>query len=104
MPAKEEAAWKDNLILICEKCGHKIDPKENPTADLTHWLKKKIVSSGHWGPTRVVTTSCMDICPEKEIAIAWISDRKDRPLEIEVVDPKKLDRDDLLARIVKRSP
>jgi hypothetical protein len=100
----KEPKWRENLILICEKCGHKINPPANPTAELKDWLKKKLVSSGHWGPTRVVTTSCLDICPEKQIAIAWISDRVDRKVEIETIDPKSLDREALLKKIVHRSP
>lgn len=95
--------WRENLILICEKCGHKIDPKLNPTPELKDWLKKRLVSSGHWGPARVVVTSCLDICPEKEIAIAWISDRKDRAFEIQTIDPKKVDREELLKKITARS-
>ena len=97
--------WNENLILLCEKCGHKINPPANPTHELKDWLKKKLVASGHWGPTRVVTTSCLDICPEKQIAIAWISERADRKkIEIETFDPKSFDREALLKKIVSRSP
>src|SRR5947209_8499653 len=68
--------WHANLVLICEKCGKKLDPKANPTPMLKDSLKKSLVAEGLWGTTRVVTTSCLDICPEGKIAVAFLSDRK----------------------------
>lgn len=103
-PPQTLPKWRENLVMICEKCGHKINPAANPTPELKDWLKKKLIPSGHWGPTRVITTSCLDICPEKQIALAWVAENRTPHIEIELLDPKTLDRDALLKRILARSP
>jgi predicted metal-binding protein len=59
------------LILICEKCGKKLsNSDDNPARALQGALKEKIKSDGNKGVLRAVITSCMDICPKDEIAIA----------------------------------
>jgi predicted metal-binding protein len=59
------------LILICEKCGKKLSNSEdNPSRELQSALKEKIKSDGNKGVIRSVLTSCMDVCPKDEIAIA----------------------------------
>jgi predicted metal-binding protein len=59
------------LILICEKCGKKLSKSdENPSRTLQGALKEKIKSDGNKGVLRAVITSCMDVCPDGQIAIA----------------------------------
>jgi predicted metal-binding protein len=59
------------LILICEKCGKKLsNSDDNPSRALQSALKEKIKSDGNKGVLRAVITSCMDVCPKDEIAIA----------------------------------
>jgi hypothetical protein len=64
----------DTLILICEKCGKKLLPEavDNPSRTLQLGLKEKIKTGGLKGVFRAVITSCMDICPENEIAIGVV--------------------------------
>ncbi len=67
-----EAPVSQALILICEKCGKKVatDFEHNPSRDLQAALKEEIKARGDKGVIRAVVTSCMDICPKDEIAIA----------------------------------
>lgn len=81
--------WHDNLILICEKCGSKLQNKsdENPSLVLKKWLKKKLVSESLWGKNRVVTTSCLDVCPEGKVTVSFVSDHSDLEAYAKTVDP-----------------
>lgn len=72
--------WHENLILICEKCGKKLSESKsdlNPAIELKDWLKKELKNRDLWGTSRVVTTTCLDICPDQKIAVAFVSDRPD---------------------------
>ena len=70
-----DAPVSQALIMICEKCGKKLASREddNPSRALQSALKEEIKSIGAKGQLRAVVTSCMDICPDREIAvgISW---------------------------------
>lgn len=90
--------WHRNLVIVCEKCGKKLakDPSApNPAHELKDWLKKQMLSRDLWGANRVVTSSCLDICPEGKVAVAFTSDRPDLETWAEVVDPVE-ERDRIL--------
>jgi hypothetical protein len=59
-----EAPVSESLIMICEKCG------------------KKLSSDAEENPARV--TSCMDICPQGEIAIGFA--RTGKPNEFYTIE------------------
>lgn len=69
---KTEPPVTEAMIFICEKCGKKIasDAANNPAREIVDTLKAEIKANGHKGKLRAVLTSCMDICPENEIAMA----------------------------------
>jgi len=99
--------WSENLILICEKCGKKMgaaDPVtgENPAIALKDWSKKQLLKKSLWGKTRAVVSSCLDVCPEGKVAVAFVSDRKDLETIVEVVDPYE-ERERILHIAVERS-
>lgn len=79
--------WSENLVLVCEKCGKKLGGSENPSFAMKDWLKKQLLAKSLWGTTRVVMTSCLDICPEGKVAVAFTSDRPDLETTAEIVDP-----------------
>jgi hypothetical protein len=84
--------WHENLILVCEKCGKKLDGAaaktgENPAIVLKDWLKKELLKRSLWGSTRVLVTTCMDVCPLGKVAVAFTSDRPDLETTAEMVDP-----------------
>lgn len=95
--------WHGNLVLICEKCGSKLKQgEENPSLVLKNQLKKRLLEKSLWGPNRVVTTSCLDICPEGKVAVAFVSDRTDLETHAEAIDPLS-DRERILVTIMERS-
>lgn len=59
------------LILVCEKCGKKLATgDENPARALQLAMKEEIKATGRKGQIRAVSSSCLDVCPKDEIAIA----------------------------------
>jgi predicted metal-binding protein len=82
--------WHGNLVIVCEKCGKKLakdSAAPNPAHEMKDWLKKELLARDLWGINRVVTASCLDICPEGKVAVAFVSDRPDLETWAEVVDP-----------------
>jgi hypothetical protein len=57
------------LILICEKCGKKLNSENNPAVYLQQSLKTEIKQQNLKGKVRAVLSSCLDICPENRIAV-----------------------------------
>ncbi len=69
----------ETFILICEKCGKKLsanDGDESPSRDLQKALKSLAKNGPLDGAlkskVRPVVTSCMNICPEGQIAMGVI--------------------------------
>lgn len=72
---KTSAPVQETLLLICEKCGKRMmrEPDaENPAKALQHNLKSEAKAQKLKGILRPVLTSCLDICPEREVAIGHI--------------------------------
>ena len=72
---EEKCPWKSGVVLICKNqrapgaskpsCG------EEPGAELKSWLKNKArVSGGALSEARVLTTSCLNLCPDDGVAVA----------------------------------
>jgi predicted metal-binding protein len=73
---REEACpWKSGVVLICKNqrgpgaakpsCG------EESGHELKSWLKKKArEAGGGLADARVLTTSCLNLCPETGVAVA----------------------------------
>lgn len=97
--------WHANLILICEKCGKKLSPaagSENPSVELKNWLKNELFSRNLAGSSRVITSSCLDICPDGKVAVAFTSDRPDRETTAEIIDPVR-EREGILYVAITRA-
>ena len=68
--------WKQCVVLVCAQtrpdgakkpsCGH------HGASELRAWLKTRLREEGVWGRVRVVTTSCLDVCP-CPIVMMWKS-------------------------------
>lgn len=74
------------LVLVCDtsrpdgaekpSCGH------HGAADLRRFLKKRLKAEGLWGKdVRVLTTSCLDICPNAGVVCSF-----DNGKTLELVD------------------
>lgn len=82
---KTPAPVRETLLLICEKCGKRLAGKsddENPAKLLQQNLKSEVKARHLKGRVRPVLTSCLDICPEGEVAIGRIQLDQTKP-EIE---------------------
>ncbi|MEA5605486.1 (2Fe-2S) ferredoxin domain-containing protein [Nostoc sp. UHCC 0252] len=68
--------WESGLVLVCSQCGNERSNSFHPTNksstasdDLENWLKSRLKFEGLWGEFRVVSTSCLGICPKSGITV-----------------------------------
>ncbi|MEH1865290.1 MAG: (2Fe-2S) ferredoxin domain-containing protein [Nostoc sp.] len=64
--------WESGLVLVCSQCANE---RSGSTAseDLENWLKSRLKIEGLWGEFRVVSTSCLGVCPKSGITVVIIS-------------------------------
>jgi hypothetical protein len=76
-------------VVMCDHCRApgSIKPScGNQDAEgLRTWLKGQLVAQGLWGRARVVTASCLDICPADGVALSLQGRLGDH--SVRVVDP-----------------
>ena len=83
------------LVLVCEKCGKRLDSDadKNPSRQLVSRLKKLAKKRFGRGAVRAVATSCMDICPDDRVSVALITFRGEtsntRFFTVSVDDPEE---------------
>lgn len=59
---------RGGVAVVCEKCTKERFVEDFPAAagdprlDLKGYLKDRLKREGRWGPIRVVTSSCLDVC------------------------------------------
>jgi predicted metal-binding protein len=59
------------MVFICEKCGKRAGGSgKNPSHRLASKFKRLTKHEFAKGDVRIVLTSCMDICPDDQIAIS----------------------------------
>ena len=93
--------WKQCVVLVCAQsrpdgakkpsCGH------HGSAELRAWLKTRLREEGVWGRVRVVTTSCLDVCPSRGVIVSFQGEKGDQDLRL--MDAQK-DRQALLEEII----
>ena len=57
--------WEESVVMVCKSCD---DQAERIKTEL-----KEMAKSEFGKKVRVITTSCLGICPEKKIAISIAS-------------------------------
>jgi predicted metal-binding protein len=84
---------QSGLVLVCERCFKERIPDEDPEVaaeigdfNLRDWLKAEFKEHGAWGPIRVVSTSCMDVCAKGRVTVC-IDPKNGDPPEVFVADP-----------------
>jgi len=98
--------WLESgLVLVCERCFKERIPEEAPEAaerigdfNLRDWLKAELKKHGEWGPIRVISTSCMDVCALGKVTVC-LDPQNGESARIVIVDPIE-DRDQLYDAIV----
>ncbi len=100
--------WLESgLVLVCERCFKERIPEEAPEVaerigdfNLRDWLKSELKEHGAWGPIRVISTSCMDVCAKGRVTVC-IDSKDGDAAEVMVVDPLE-ERQAIYNRIVER--
>jgi predicted metal-binding protein len=61
----------DAVMLICKQCGKRRDAPRDLKPKALVKLARQHLKEQRPRP-RVVSTSCMGVCPKDEIAVAWV--------------------------------
>ncbi|WP_375506333.1 hypothetical protein [uncultured Nostoc sp.] len=97
--------WKSGLVLVCSQCANERSNSFHPTSksstaseDLENWLKSRLKFEGLWGEFRVVSTSCLGVCPKSGITVVIVSNGSGGNSPCLIVNPQS-DRELLYSRI-----
>lgn len=70
---KEMSGWKEGALMICTKCGTRAVAGETRKTWTKEWaeqtkmeMKKEMKEKGLSKDLRVMTSSCLGLCPENE--------------------------------------
>lgn len=72
---KVNTLWSEGALLICEKCGRRDDGSQmgkDFAEDLKKEFKSRLRDAGHGKKIRVMTSSCLALCPKKSHVAAWM--------------------------------
>ncbi|MBD2434705.1 MULTISPECIES: (2Fe-2S) ferredoxin domain-containing protein [Fischerella] len=69
--------WENGLVLVCSQCtveqfslrSHRINRGTTASEELQNWLKSRLKFDGLWGKYRVVSTSCLGVCPQSRVVV-----------------------------------
>lgn len=97
-----KVGWSNAVVMVCTKCGKQFSEQADLEAPerIKSELKSKLKSE-YGKSVRVITTSCLDICPVDKIAIAVASNSDKEVFKAYVVDPK-VSADELVNSIFKK--
>lgn len=71
---KAEVGWKDSVVMICSRCGKQFsDILEQESPERIKVELKSRTKEEFGKSVRVITTSCLNICPKGKIAITVAS-------------------------------
>ncbi|QSJ14450.1 (2Fe-2S) ferredoxin domain-containing protein [Nostoc sp. UHCC 0702] len=98
--------WESGLVLVCSQCtterslsgSHQPSRGATASEDLQNWLKSRLKSEGLWGEFRVVSTSCLGVCPKGRVAVVLGSHAGGDNRQSLIVDAQS-DRELLYSRI-----
>jgi predicted metal-binding protein len=80
------------MVFICEKCGKRAGSSgKNASHRLASKFKRLTKHEFDKGDVRIVLTSCMDICPDDQIAISLQPSAAEHPAAFWVSDIDDLD-------------
>jgi hypothetical protein len=95
------------LVLVCERCSKERIPEETPDVaarlgdfSLRDWLKSELKAHDEWGPIRVVSTGCLDVCAKGRVTVC-LDPMTGEDAQVMVVDPLE-ERATLYRTIVER--
>ena len=71
--------WSDALVLVCEKC---CDKQEVSAKDFRKEVKHLLKEQGMGHQARVVSCSCLGVCPKNNITLAVALPRSAVPFSV----------------------
>ncbi|MBC1224318.1 (2Fe-2S) ferredoxin domain-containing protein [Nostoc sp. UCD121] len=79
--------WESGLVLVCSQCTNE-QSGSTASEDLENWLKSRLKFEGLWGEFRVVSTSCLGICPKVGITVVVVSNGNGGNSPCLIVNPR----------------
>ena len=71
---KSPVGWTETVVLICTKCGKQFDDVDSQNSPERIKSELKTATKTELGAKiRVITTSCLNMCPVDKIALAVAS-------------------------------
>jgi hypothetical protein len=92
--------WESGLVLVCSQCANE-QLGSTASEDLENWLKSRLKIEGLWGDFRVVSTSCLGVCPRMGITVVIVSNGSNGNSPCLIVNPRS-DRE-LLYSYIKQN-
>ncbi|MEH2390662.1 MAG: (2Fe-2S) ferredoxin domain-containing protein [Nostoc sp.] len=89
--------WKSGLVLVCSQCANE-QSGSTASEELENWLKSRLKFEGLWGEFRIVSTSCLGVCPRMGITVVIVSNGSAGNSPCLIVNPQS-DRELLYSRI-----
>ena len=89
--------WESGLVLVCSQCANE-QSGSTASEELENWLKSHLKFEGLWGEFRVVSTSCLGVCPRMGITVVIVSNGSADNSPCLIVNPQS-DRELLYSRI-----
>ena len=89
--------WESGLVLVCSQCANE-QSGSTASEELENWLKSRLKFEGLWGEFRVVSTSCLGVCPRMGITVVIVSNGSASNSPCLIVNPQS-DRELLYSRI-----
>lgn len=88
-----------NLVFVCSQCAPEL-PHRGLTAaeELQNWLKTRLKFEKLSRKFRVVSTSCLGVCPNGRVAVVLGSDASSGKMRCLIIDPQG-DREQLYFHI-----
>ncbi|MBN3927543.1 (2Fe-2S) ferredoxin domain-containing protein [Nostoc sp. NMS4] len=80
--------WESGLVLVCSQCANE-QLGSTASEDLENWLKSRLKFEGLWGEFRVVSTSCLGICPKSGITVVIVSNGSHGNSPCLIVNPRR---------------
>ncbi|MBN3910141.1 MAG: (2Fe-2S) ferredoxin domain-containing protein [Nostoc sp. NMS1] len=79
--------WESGLVLVCSQCTNE-QSSSTASEDLENWLKSRLKFEGLWGEFRVVSTSCLGVCPKAGITVVIVSNGSGGNSPCLIVNPR----------------
>ncbi|MEH2350408.1 MAG: (2Fe-2S) ferredoxin domain-containing protein [Nostoc sp.] len=100
--------WESGLVLVCSQCAneqsnsfHPANKSSTASEDLENWLKSRLKVEGLWGEFRVVSTSCLGVCPKSGITVVIVSNGSGGNSPCLIVNPQS--NSELLYSYIKQN-